>query len=100
MRLKTAWAGCWSPRPLEQPGTFLHRAESLVKAKVDVLVIDTAHGDSKRVLQACQEIKKTFKKVELIAGNVATAGGAKALIEAGVDGVKVGLGPAAFALRE
>jgi IMP dehydrogenase len=74
-------------------GDYLERAEALVQAKADVLVIDTAHGHSQRVLLACKKIKSTFPKVELIAGNVATAAGAKALVEAGVDAVKVGMGP-------
>ena len=74
-------------------GDFLERATALVKAGVDVLVVDTAHGHSKRVLEAVKIIKKTFKKVEIIAGNIATAEGARALIKAGADTVKVGIGP-------
>src|SRR3989344_8703802 len=74
-------------------GNFLERAEALVKAGVDVLVVDTAHGHSKRVIEAVKAIKKNFKKVEVVAGNIATAEGAKALIAAGADAVKVGIGP-------
>jgi IMP dehydrogenase len=65
----------------------------LVEAGVDVIVVDTAHGHSKGVLEAVAETKKRYPHVDLIAGNVATAEGTKALIEAGVDGVKVGIGP-------
>ncbi len=71
------------------------RAVSLVGAGVDVLVVDTAHGHSKGVIDMVKLVKhdKLLKEVEVIAGNVATAQGAKALIEAGADGVKVGVGP-------
>ena len=71
----------------------LERVERLIAAKVDVLVIDTAHGHSDGVFQAVREIKKKHPGLELIAGNVATAEGTKSLISAGVDGVKVGVGP-------
>jgi IMP dehydrogenase len=74
-------------------GDFLERATALVNAGVDVLVIDTAHGHSKRVLEAVKIIKKTLKKVEVVAGNIATGEGARALIKAGADAVKVGIGP-------
>jgi IMP dehydrogenase len=74
-------------------GDFLERADALVKARVDALVIDTAHGHSQRVIQAVAEVKKQFPEIQLIAGNVATADGTKALIDAGVDAVKVGIGP-------
>ncbi|HXF42542.1 MAG TPA: IMP dehydrogenase, partial [Pyrinomonadaceae bacterium] len=74
-------------------GDFLERADALVKARVDALVIDTAHGHSQRVIQAVAEVKKHFPEIQLIAGNVATADGTKALIDAGVDAVKVGIGP-------
>ncbi len=74
-------------------GDFLERAKALVEAGVDVLVIDTAHGHSKRVLDAVKTIHKTYKKVEIVAGNIATAEGARALIAAGADAVKVGIGP-------
>jgi len=69
------------------------RIAGLIAANVDVVVVDTAHGHSERVLQTVRDMKKKFPDLELIAGNVATAEGAKALIETGVDGVKVGVGP-------
>jgi len=71
----------------------IDRAKALVDAGVDCLVLDTAHGHSKNVLAAVREIKDRFPEVELIAGNVATAAGTKALIAAGADGVKAGVGP-------
>jgi IMP dehydrogenase len=69
------------------------RSERLVAAEVDLVVIDTAHGHSQRVLDAVTRVKKLSNRVEVIAGNVATADGAKALIDAGADAVKVGIGP-------
>ncbi|GGF36091.1 inosine-5'-monophosphate dehydrogenase [Aliidongia dinghuensis] len=69
------------------------RAEALFDAGVDVLVIDTAHGHSAGVLQSISEIRKLSNYTQIIAGNVATAAGARALIEAGADAVKVGIGP-------
>jgi len=69
------------------------RIDALLTAGADVIVIDTSHGHSKGVLDAVKSTKRNFPKCELIAGNVATAEGAKALIDAGVDGVKVGVGP-------
>jgi len=74
-------------------GDFLERAADLVKSRVDVLSIDSAHGHSSRVLEAVRLVKKQFPDVDLLAGNVATYEGAKALIEAGADAVKVGIGP-------
>jgi IMP dehydrogenase len=71
----------------------MERIEALVKAGVDVVSIDTAHGHSKNVIQAVKDIKKRFKNLQLIAGNVATGDAAKALAEAGADAVKVGIGP-------
>jgi IMP dehydrogenase len=68
------------------------RAAALVEAGVDVLVIDTAHGHSKGVIEAVRRAKKRFE-VDVVAGNVATREGAKALVDAGADGVKVGIGP-------
>jgi IMP dehydrogenase len=62
-------------------------------ANVDLVVVDTAHGHSDKVVQAVRKIKKEFPDLELAAGNVATAEGARALIEAGVDAVKIGVGP-------
>jgi IMP dehydrogenase len=74
-------------------GDFLERAAELVKNRVDVLSIDSAHGHSSRVLEAVRLVKKAFPDVDLLAGNIATYEGAKALIENGADGVKVGIGP-------
>ena len=68
------------------------RAESLIKAGVDVLVVDSAHGHSKNVIETVKELKKRFA-IDIIAGNVATEAGTRALIEAGADAVKVGIGP-------
>jgi IMP dehydrogenase len=70
----------------------LDRAEALVAAHVDVLVIDTAHGHSQYVLEMVSRIRQRFPEVNLIAGNVATAEGTRALVEQGVDAVKVGIG--------
>ena len=69
------------------------RIEQLVAANVDVVVIDTAHGHSEGVIQTVKDTRKKYPDLELIAGNVATAEGARSLIEAGADGVKVGVGP-------
>ncbi|MDY6972053.1 MAG: IMP dehydrogenase [Thermodesulfobacteriota bacterium] len=69
------------------------RIECLAAANVDVVAIDTAHGHSEKVIQAVREVRKKYPGLELIAGNVATSEGTKALIEAGVDAVKVGVGP-------
>jgi len=69
------------------------RVEALIKVKVDVIVIDTAHGHSKDVIEAIKDTKKNFPQCELIAGNVATSEGAMSLIKAGVDAIKVGMGP-------
>jgi IMP dehydrogenase len=69
------------------------RVEALLAAGVDVIAIDTSHGHSAGVLKAVKSIKSNFPKCQLIAGNVATSEGAKALIDAGVDAVKVGVGP-------
>ncbi|MEK9672951.1 MAG: IMP dehydrogenase [Rhodospirillaceae bacterium] len=69
------------------------RAEALIDAEVDVIVVDTAHGHSRGVLDAVNRIKKMSNQTQIIAGNVATADGAQALIDAGADAVKVGIGP-------
>ncbi|WP_136515924.1 IMP dehydrogenase [Geomonas edaphica] len=69
------------------------RIEALMKAGVDVVVIDTAHGHSQGVIDAIARIKKTYPGLELIAGNIATAAAAEALIKVGVDAIKVGIGP-------
>src|SRR5687767_6615165 len=71
------------------------RVEALIKADVDVVVVDTAHGHSRNVLDTVREIKRNWD-IQVIAGNIATAEGAKDLIDAGVDGVKVGIGPGAI----
>ncbi|CEG21173.1 Inosine-5'-monophosphate dehydrogenase [Planococcus massiliensis] len=71
----------------------MKRVEQLVKASVDVIVLDTAHGHSKGVLDMVQQIRQMYPDLAIIAGNVATAEGTKALIEAGADVVKVGIGP-------
>ncbi len=69
------------------------RVEKLVKAGADVLIVDTAHGHSKGVIDTIKYIKKTYKKIEVIGGNIATAEAVKALVKAGADAVKVGIGP-------
>jgi IMP dehydrogenase len=69
------------------------RIEALIHANVDVLVVDTAHGHSMNVLNRVKWIKKNFPDVQIIGGNVATGAGALALVEAGADGIKVGIGP-------
>ena len=71
----------------------LERTQALVNANVDVVVVDTAHGHSQGVIDMVKRIKKEFPKLEVIAGNVATAEGAEALVKAGADAVKVGVGP-------
>ncbi len=72
---------------------MMERVAALVKASADALVIDTSHGHSKNVLDAIRNIKSAFPDCQLVAGNVATEMGAKALIEAGADAVKIGIGP-------
>ncbi len=74
-------------------GDFLERAQALVDRKVDVLVVDSAHGHSERVMNAVRQVKRELPDVDLIAGNVATYEGAQDLIALGVDGIKVGIGP-------
>src|SRR5437868_8075210 len=74
-------------------GDYRERADELVKARVDCLVIDTAHGHSSRVIDAVKEIKKRHADTDLIAGNVGTTAGAQELMDAGVDAIKVGIGP-------
>jgi IMP dehydrogenase len=74
-------------------GDFRERADELVKARVDCLVIDTAHGHSSRVVEAVRDIKRRHPDTQLIAGNVATAEGTRELIQAGADAVKCGIGP-------
>jgi IMP dehydrogenase len=74
------------------PGTE-ERVEALVKAGVDVIVVDTAHGHSQGVMDRVAWVKRHYPEVQVIGGNIATAGGARALVEAGADAVKVGIGP-------
>ena len=74
-------------------GDYLERAAELVRNRVDALAIDSAHGHSSRVLEAVREIKKAFPDVDLLAGNIATYEGAMALMDAGADAIKVGIGP-------
>ena len=71
----------------------LERVAELIKAQVDIIVLDSAHGHNRNVIQAVSRIKKAYPAVQLVAGNVATADATKALIEAGADCVKVGIGP-------
>ena len=71
----------------------MERAAALVQNEVDVLVVDTAHGHSQGVIKTVRQLRKAFPNIQLIAGNVATEDGAAALIDAGVDAVKVGIGP-------
>jgi len=72
---------------------MMDRVEALVKVSVDVIIVDTAHGHSAGVINAVKEVKGHFPDLQVIAGNVATGAGALALAEAGVDGIKVGVGP-------
>jgi IMP dehydrogenase len=74
-------------------GDFLTRAKALIDAGVDALVVDTAHGHSEAVLEATGRVREAFPEVQLVAGNVASREGARALVERGVDAVKVGVGP-------
>jgi IMP dehydrogenase len=71
----------------------LERAEALIEAGVDLLVVDTAHGHSARVLAAVERIRRLSNRTQVVAGNVATLAGARALIDAGADAVKIGIGP-------
>ncbi|MBF0120336.1 MAG: IMP dehydrogenase [Desulfobacterales bacterium] len=72
---------------------MMERTEALLRVGADVILIDTSHGHSRNVIDAVKTLKNTFKDIELIAGNVASEEGAEALISAGVDGVKIGIGP-------
>ncbi len=74
-------------------GEFMERAAALVKAHLDVLVVDTAHGHTTRVVAAVKQLKRRFPEIQVIAGNVATETGTRELIRAGADAVKVGMGP-------
>jgi len=74
-------------------GDFLERASALIESRADAIVVDTAHGHSSRVIAAVEKVKAAFPEIEVIAGNVATADATRALIAAGVDAVKIGIGP-------
>ena len=74
-------------------GDAMERAAALVEAGVDAVVIDTAHGHTKGVIEMLQLVKKTFPRIDVVVGNIATAEAARALVEAGADAVKVGIGP-------
>ena len=71
----------------------LARAEALVEAEVDVIVIDTAHGHSRGVLEKLREVRRAFPNIDIVVGNIATADAAEMLVDAGADAVKVGIGP-------
>jgi len=74
-------------------GNMMERVEALYNAKVDVIVVDSAHGHSKNIIEAVKKIKAAYPDLQIIAGNIATGEAAKALIEAGADAVKCGIGP-------
>ncbi len=74
-------------------GNMMERVDALVQAHVDVVVVDSAHGHSANILKAVQEIKRAYPNLPVVAGNIATGAAAKALIEAGADAIKVGIGP-------
>ena len=77
---------------------YIERAQALVKAGVDVIVIDIAHGHSIYLIKVLKDLKKKFPKVDIIAGNVATVQGAEELIKNGADAIKVGIGPGALCI--
>ncbi|MFQ9918133.1 MAG: IMP dehydrogenase [Flavonifractor plautii] len=89
----TRRAACWCGAAIGATADVLDRAVALVEAQVDVLALDSAHGHIQNVLETVKRIKAAYPEVQLIAGNVATAEGTRALIEAGADCVKVGIGP-------
>ena len=74
-------------------GNMMERVEALVNAHVDVIVMDSAHGHSKNIIEAVKQVKTAYPDLQVIAGNIATGDAARALIEAGADAVKVGIGP-------
>ena len=93
MPARTSRAGCaWRPQP-RSARPAIRGAKRSIEAGVDLVVVDTAHGHSRRVLESVSRIKRISNAVEVVAGNVATAEGAKALIDAGADCIKVGIGP-------
>ncbi len=75
---------------------FMERAEILIKAGADVILADSAHGYSKGIIDAVSDIKEKYPKIQIIAGNIATSEGALALIKAGADGLRMGMGPGAI----
>jgi IMP dehydrogenase len=90
---KDSWGRLKVGAAVGTTGDFLERAKELEKAGVDVVVIDTAHGHTARVIKAVRELKKKLKSADVVAGNIASGDGARDLHEAGVDAVKVGMGP-------
>ena len=76
--------------------TYQDRIRALVKAGVDAIIVDSAHGHAKPIIEATAYIKKNFPKIDVIPGNIATEDGARALIKAGADGLRVGMGPGAI----
>ena len=74
-------------------GNMMERVEALVNAHVDVIVMDSAHGHSKNIIEAVKKVKAAYPDLQVIAGNIATGDASRALIEAGADAVKVGIGP-------
>ena len=74
-------------------GNMMERVEALVNAHVDVIVLDSAHGHSKNIIEAVKRVKTAYPDLQVVAGNIATGDAARALIEAGADAVKVGIGP-------
>ena len=78
---------------LGSAGDYMERAQELVRRKVDLLCVDSAHGHSERVMDAVRNLRRSLREVDIIAGNVATYEGALDLIDLGVDGIKVGIGP-------
>ena len=93
MPARTSRAGCGLPPPPRSAKPAYARSERLIEAGVDLVVVDTAHGHSRRVLETVTRIKRMSNAVQVVAGNIATAEGAKALIDAGADAIKVGIGP-------
>ena len=93
MRPRTITDVCASGAAIGATGDFLERAAEMVKAKADLLAIDSAHGHSTRVLEAIRLVKAKFPEVDLIAGNVGTFEGACEMARAGADAIKVGIGP-------
>ncbi len=93
MPARTRKGACGSPAATTVGETGYERTERLIDAGVDLVVVDTAHGHSKHVLIAVNRIKRLSNSVQVVAGNVATQDGAQALIDAGADCIKVGIGP-------